>query len=150
MNWTDYDEQSWEFQAGKALATMKCDGPYKLIKNSYRELYDADSFDAIARKAMRELNELDPGTWLVDYQVGLLASKQHDYGHENINRFGSGGVRVRLWDKISRYENLVKRGEAENESIEDTLVDMVGYATIYVMVKNGTFSYPLQAELERA
>jgi hypothetical protein len=81
----------------------------------------------------------------------LLASKQHDYGHENINRFGAQGVRVRLWDKISRHENLHGRGfTSMNESIQDTLKDMIGYATIYMMVKNGTFSFPLQAELEQA
>ncbi len=147
-SWTDYDEQSWEFQAGKALATMKCDGPFKSIKTSFRALYDSDQYDALARLAMYELNHADPGSWTLDYQVELLASKQHDYGHENINRFGAQGVRVRLWDKVSRHENLHGRGfTSMNESIQDTLKDMVGYATIYMMVKNGTFSFPLQAEL---
>jgi hypothetical protein len=144
--WNEYPDTSWEFQAGKALATMKCDGPFKNITTSFRELYDSAQFDALARKAMRLLST---EVWSMDKQVELLASKQHDYGHENINRFGSNGVLVRLWDKVSRYENLLGRG-AENEPIDDTLKDMVGYVTIYVMVKNGTFSFPLEAELEES
>lgn len=149
-SWTDYDESTWEYQAGKALATMKCDGPFKNIKTSFAELYDSDQFDAMARKAMRELN-LDPGSWLIDYQVELLASKQHDYGHGNITKFGHLGVRVRLWDKIARYENLMLRhGTAMNESVQDTLKDIIGYATILKMVQNGTFSYPLSADLKEA
>jgi Nucleotide modification associated domain 1 len=151
MSWTDYDEKSWEYQAGHALTAMKCDGPFKSIKPSLVELYESDQFDALARKAMHELNKVDSGSWTLDYQVELLASKQHDYGHANIEKFGAQGVRVRLWDKISRFENLRGRGYSSmNESVVDTLKDIIGYCAIYMMVKNGTFSFPLEAELEKA
>lgn len=147
-SWTDYDENSWEYQAGKALSTMKCDGPFKAIKPHMADLYESDQFDVLARKAMMELNRSDPGSWTLDYQVELLASKQHDYGHNNIDKFGSNGVRVRLWDKIARYENLVLRhGTSMNESVQDTLKDIVGYCTIYAMVRNGTFSFPLSTDM---
>lgn len=150
MSWTDYDENSWEYQAGKALVTMKCDGPFKTIKTSLADLYNADQFDALARKAMHlAVGQNDPSqTWTVNDQVSLLATKQHDYGHRNIEKFGQVGVKVRLWDKIARYENLIARkGDAVHESLFDTLVDIVGYCAILAMVKNGTFSFPLQAEL---
>jgi hypothetical protein len=150
-SWTDYDEQSWEFQAGKALATMKCDGPFKNIVPGFDELYESDQFDAMARKAMAKLNRKGAPAWGIDDQVELLARKQHDYGHANIEKFGAHGVRVRLWDKISRYNNLAKHNwTVENEPVQDTLFDIVGYCTIYAMVRNGTFSFPLQAELETA
>ena len=143
MSWTDYDENSWEYQAGKALVTMKCDGPFKAIKASFEELFEADHFDAIARKAMAVIPD-----WGVDQQVSLLAAKQHDYGHNNIDKFGPLGVRVRLWDKIARLGNLGLRSDtAKNESYNDTLVDIVGYCTIYAMVKNGTFSFPLSTDM---
>ena len=142
MSWTDFDENSWEFAAGKVLKGFQCDGPYRNMKPSYRELYDTDQFDALARKAMGEINKSTK--WTLDDQVLLLASKQHDYGHENILRFGTNGVRVRLWDKIARYENPVARaGHAKNESIQDSLIDMVGYCTIYGMMMNLTFSNQL-------
>lgn len=145
MSWTDYDENTWEFAAGKVLKNYQCDGPYRAVKPTYRELYDSDQLDALARKAMAEINK---GTkWTLDDQVLLLASKQHDYGHENTLRFGANGVRVRLWDKIARYENLVSRaGDAKNESIQDTLIDMVGYCAIYGMMMNGTFSNQLSGD----
>ena len=41
---------------------------------------------------------------------------------------------VHLWDKVSRYRNMVEnkmRGEQPNfEGIEDTLKDIIGYAVI--------------------
>ena len=151
MSWTDYDENTWEFQAGKALSTMKCDGPFKKVATSFAELYEADQFDALARKAMCEAAHLMDAAWTIDDQVELLATKQHDYGHANIDKFGSAGVRVRLWDKIARYENLLTRnGDATHESLYDTLVDIVGYCTIYMMVRHGTFSFPLSADKEQA
>lgn len=149
-SWTEYDERSWEYQAGKALAQMKCDGPFKNIKTEFVDLYESDQFDALARKAMHLVNQTPQpgGAWTVDDQVSLLATKQHDYGHRNIEKFGQVGVKVRLWDKIARYENLIARtGDAVHESLYDTLVDVVGYCAILAMVKNGTFSFPLQAEL---
>ncbi len=145
--WNEYPDTSWEFQAGKALAAMKCDGPFKNIIPSNAELYESDQFDALARKAMRALQK-PKLAWTIDDQVELLARKQHDYGHQNIDKFGTLGVRVRLWDKIARLENLGRRQEtAKNEAYDDTLIDIVGYCTIYMMVMNGTFSFPLSTEL---
>jgi hypothetical protein len=148
--WNEYPDTSWEFQAGKVLATMRCDGPFKKIAPSFAELYEADQFDALARKAMSTINTTPQqgGAWTIDDQVSLLATKQHDYGHANIDKFGSAGVRVRLWDKIARYENLVARkADSAHESLQDTLVDIVGYCTIYMMVRNGTFSFPLSTDV---
>lgn len=147
MTWTDYPEHSWEYAAGKQLKTYRCDGPFpKKITTSYEDLFDTDQFDAIARKAMARLKG-----WTIDDQVELLAKKQHDYGHANINRFGKQGVRVRLWDKLARLENLERRGHTpQNEAVNDTLVDIVGYCAIYGMVQSGTFSFPLSEDLETA
>jgi hypothetical protein len=153
MNWTDYDETTWEYQAGKALSQMKCDGPFKKITTTFEELYDSGQYDSLARKAMGMLNTKVQagGAWNIDDQVGLLARKQHDYGHDNITKFGLTGVKVRLWDKIARYNNLIARKtDGANESIQDTLVDIVGYCTIHAMIRNGTFSFPLQADKDEA
>lgn len=77
--------------------------------------------------------------------VDTLCRKQHDYGHENIARFGRLGLLVRVHDKIARLNNMVKRGGApQNESIEDTYTDIVGYSAIGMMVERGWFSLELR------
>lgn len=140
-----YRDGSWEWAADRALRQMGLDDTKRKIDNSYRELYDVNMLSEVARKAMNELNT--SGHWAIEDQVKLLARKQHDYGHENIQRFGQQGVLVRLWDKISRYENLTKRDETANEPIVDTLMDMIGYCAIYVMILNNWFGFPLEGDM---
>jgi hypothetical protein len=72
----------------------------------------------------------------------LLASKQHDYGHGNITAFGMKGVLVRLSDKVERLINLTTKN-ARNESILDTLRDIVGYCVIALMLHDETFNLDL-------
>ena len=74
----------------------------------------------------------------------LLASKQHDYGHGNITAFGLKGVLVRLSDKVERLINLKsKKSKAQNESLLDTLRDIVGYCVIALMINDETFNLEL-------
>jgi hypothetical protein len=87
------------------------------------------------------------GLWDADELEYILVSKQHDYGHDNINAFGQIGVAVRLSDKIARYYNLVRRDrEAKNEPFMDCLKDMVGYGVISAMLGIGTFDYQLKED----
>ncbi|MFO0417805.1 MAG: hypothetical protein ACK53T_00240 [Planctomycetota bacterium] len=142
------EPKTWNEAARAALLKMGCDDNVREITASYRELYDSNQHDALARKAMAELNKMmaERG-WDVDKQVALLVRKQHDYGHENINRFGVRGVEVRLWDKISRYENLKKRGgKSKNEPLTDTLADIIGYSAIVVMLQHGWFTLGLEGD----
>ena len=76
--------------------------------------------------------------------IATLCKKQHDYGHENIARFGRTGLLVRVHDKIARLNNLLSRGvDPANETIEDTYVDIVGYSAIGMMVERGWFGLQL-------
>jgi len=76
-----------------------------------------------------------------------LVRKQRDYGHENIRRFGRQGLMVRMHDKIARLENLLSKPDGgvkpENESIEDNLMDVIGYAAIGIMWESRQFLLPL-------
>lgn len=72
-----------------------------------------------------------------------LVRKQRDYGHENIRRFGRQGLMVRMHDKVARLENLDGGGKPQNESIQDNLMDVVGYAAIGFMWESMTFLLPL-------
>lgn len=71
--------------------------------------------------------------------LGVLGRKREDYGTGNINMTGEYGVAVRLLDKVCRLVNLLKEGkEPNNESVEDTLMDIHNYSDIlHVMRKVG-------------
>lgn len=74
----------------------------------------------------------------------ILCSKQHDYGHENIAKFGRDGVLVRMHDKIARLENLTKAGaQPKNETLRDNYIDAIGYCVIGAMWETGEFMLPL-------
>lgn len=81
----------------------------------------------------------------------LLVRKQRDYGHENITLSGEIGLAVRMMDKIARLNNLLSRDgqNVMNEPLVDTWCDILGYATVYHMYRNGTFTTPLK-EMETA
>ena len=95
---------------------------------------------------------LDSGQcWNTEQMWLLLCKKQSDYGHGNINNFGLAGVAVRLCDKIARAKNLEARGgvfSVSNETLLDTYEDIVGYATIAVMLRDDTFKYHLENAAE--
>lgn len=78
-----------------------------------------------------------------------LVRKQRDYGPENIRRFGRQGLMVRMHDKVARLENLLQTidggGKPQNESIQDNLLDVVGYAAIGIMWESMTFLLPLKS-----
>lgn len=73
-----------------------------------------------------------------------LISKQRDYGKNNISRFGSSGLLIRVHDKLARIQNILERSKnnidtamslnsVKDESIVDTFVDVIGYSIIGLM-----------------
>lgn len=96
-------------------------------------------------------NNIEPCTFnaaaeqIANECVGLMISKQKDYGKDNILDFGEYGVLVRMNDKFQRLKNLNKSGkEPNNESIEDTLKDIANYAIISLMLRRGQFELPME------
>ena len=73
--------------------------------------------------------------------ANLLISKHKDYGPKNISLSQGGplnGLRVRMWDKLARINNLVDKGASpEHESLEDSFKDMANYAIIGLLVLQG-------------
>lgn len=76
-----------------------------------------------------------------DFSHALLLKKHKDYGPTNISRSPGGplnGLRVRIWDKVARLNNLIDSGVApENESLMDTFVDLMNYSAIAILVLKG-------------
>jgi len=70
-----------------------------------------------------------------------LLSKHKDYGPKNIANSPGGplnGLRVRMWDKFARINNLIDSGATpENESLKDSFLDMANYAIIAMLVLDG-------------
>jgi hypothetical protein len=71
----------------------------------------------------------------------IMVKKHKDYGPMNIAGAPGGamnGLRVRMYDKLARLNNLADTGDTPNyESIEDTLIDLANYAIIGLLVQRG-------------
>jgi hypothetical protein len=71
----------------------------------------------------------------------IMIQKHADYGPMNISGAPGGpmnGLRVRMYDKLARLNNLANSGDTPNyESIEDTLLDLANYAIIGLLVQRG-------------
>jgi hypothetical protein len=71
---------------------------------------------------------------LCDELKSLLIRKNRDYDDSFSKQFAKYGVLsglIRLDDKMSRLENLVNGAkDTVGESVEDTLLDVAGYAVL--------------------
>jgi hypothetical protein len=75
---------------------------------------------------------------IMDTAGNLPIRKHHDYGPKNIAQSPGGalnGLRVRMWDKIARINNLVdSEVQPSNESLRDSFLDLLNYSAIAMMV----------------
>lgn len=67
--------------------------------------------------------------------VDLVKRKNKDYGNsfdKTLNEYGATAYFLRIEDKISRLKSLTKSKDqnVNDESIEDTLKDIVGYTLL--------------------
>ena len=73
--------------------------------------------------------------------IGTYNSKNHDYGDSfarTFNKYGLTASLIRLEDKLSRLETLSKKkSRVDDESIEDTLLDLANYAIMTVIELRG-------------
>ena len=67
----------------------------------------------------------------------LYERKNHDYGdsyHNTYLKWGLPMAAIRLEDKLSRFETLIRaEGQVKDESIRDTLIDLANYSIMTVM-----------------
>jgi hypothetical protein len=84
----------------------------------------------------------------------ILIKKHKDYGPLNIAHAPGGamnGLTVRMYDKLARISHLCsdKNDTPNYESIEDSLIDLVNYATIGILVQRGLWEgIPLRSTYE--
>lgn len=87
----------------------------------------SNTSDALTHKVETILNEIR----------NIIVKKNKDYGSSfktTVDKYGRTVYAIRLNDKINRFEQLLKTsGEVKDESIEDTLKDLIGYATLILI-----------------
>ena len=77
----------------------------------------------------------------------LLVDRQAKYGPTNITRFGLLGILIRVTDKAERLKNLISTGVVtSDESVVDTLSDVIGYYVVATMFCRGDFGLPLKTQ----
>lgn len=83
----------------------------------------------------------DDAVKITNELLNTLFKKHEDYGPMNIAGAPGGamnGLRVRMYDKLARLNNLIDTGDTPNyESLEDTLLDLANYAIIGLLVQRG-------------
>jgi len=128
----------------------KCD---KILQLAFRKLLIGvidpidikPVFDKVKSTAIFKILETNKTSIesILDESFNLGVSKNNDYGSENILKFGIIGIIVRLGDKIARYKNLTTnkntQQKVKDETIKDTLMDIVNYATYGEMLSNNVW-----------
>jgi hypothetical protein len=98
-------------------------------------------------------NNPDPKD-VMEQCLQILLKKHKDYGPLNIAHAPGGamnGLTVRMYDKLARISHLCsnKNDTPNYESIEDSLIDLVNYATIGILVQRGLWEgIPLRSTYE--
>ena len=85
---------------------------------------------------MIDKNKLHEDLCLKLHEIYVL--KNHDYGdsfHKTFETEGFAAARIRLTDKLNRFNNLSRGTKimVDNESMKDTLLDLANYALLTIL-----------------
>ena len=81
------------------------------------------------------VNESNSFKDYTNHLAEVLQEKNNAYGDsftKSVDEDGLLVLKIRLGDKFNRISSLIKKGELKenDESLEDTLLDMAGYAIL--------------------
>ena len=88
-----------------------------------------------------KVNQFAADMWEILDKAGNLLLKKHEaYGPTNISQAPGGpenGLRVRMHDKMARLNHILDNPSVDvnDESLEDTLKDLLNYCAIFIMVR---------------
>lgn len=90
---------------------------------------------------MKEPNYLEDAFEEVCRELEKVFIKKHkDYGKGNILDTGELGIAFRVSDKLNRIKHiLANNNKPQNETIEETWIDIGVYSVLAVMYKKGWF-----------
>ena len=105
----------------------------------------------------REQKKVDAHFSLCKELNALYAKKNHDYGdsfHVSFIKEGMAMPRIRLGDKLNRFETLSKNkdfcSQILDETLRDTLIDLANYALMTIIelerikVSDGVLEYDIR------
>lgn len=142
-NLSDVVDSVYRMSDSLDFTLAKTNGLTNLGEDSLLTQYGNTIWEYLSHESISSLQEL--GFDLTpELMLDILVSKQRDYGPNNIARFGTAGILIRMHDKIARLLNLLQKcgndfnravhiNSVPNESIIDTLIDVIGYSVIAVM-----------------
>jgi hypothetical protein len=151
------DPTDWRASATEALITIEQNAAFSPIHKTLAE--SIDQCVPYVLVGWREVPitiidecilDLAITAWLTltedarNRMLDLLCERQAKYGPNNILKFGTKGIIVRMSDKIERIANM--SGDFADDSVEDAYMDLVGYAAIHWMCANDIFELPLIGE----
>ena len=114
---------------------IKCDNPNCDYHNEEVVFYDYKEIETEFSPQDEEPIDYVLNTYILEHHMicdeiaKLLDDKRHDYGTDNIRKFGTLGCLIRASDKIERLINLRDK-PAKLENTEDTWKDLAGYAVL--------------------
>lgn len=116
---------------------------------AHQSIFMIIAYSAI--KLHQKMSTSESSPLIPDSIAEVVASKQRDYGPNNVAKFGLWGLIVRVHDKIARIDNLLsKRGGVngvKDETVFDTMLDIIGYSVVTLMWINNWFFLPMEKDL---
>jgi len=122
----------------------KLQSDYDKLLDDYNRELESDSEDSILESPAKPMIPKDVADEMNEFETKVtnatadlsdtLIAKNHDYGnafHESVQDFGNAVMAIRINDKAKRLKTLLKTDQqVKDESIEDTLRDLAGYAIL--------------------
>ncbi len=124
-----------------------CKEMQKELRLVFDTMWNHGDYKELGIKAMKRARALAMSMmkkdedFVLDTAFKLGVEKNHDYGVDNMLSYGVVLVIVRINDKLVRIENLHgKDAKVVNEKVEDTLLDIINYATYGIMLLNDVWA----------
>ena len=113
-----------EEKANDAIASAKFKETFPIIEEEFTKT-QKELYNLFSKKMM-------------DYGLGNIALGGNLESHED-QKYALQGIQIRLNDKINRLKNLLKNGKSyvEDESLEDTFIDIANYGIIGILIGKG-------------
>lgn len=99
----------------------------------------------MVRKCFKIINKIQIHEEILMQMHDTYIAKNHDYGdsYASIRKEYPTSILVRIADKVSRLKTLLGGAEAkvQNESIDDTLLDLANYCVMELVERNIDIQY---------
>jgi len=101
--------------------------------------------DELNNSTFEQQQTTEKMNWLMYQQIQgacfeIAQKKSSGYGTAPLKLFGGKSILIRMNDKIARLNNIMENADLnklKDESIDDTLMDLINYATYLIMLRRG-------------